>query len=85
MERFKGPHTELNWAAVIWQVLKHYNLIRKVGCFTTDNATNNDAALHELATHFEAEDIGFDPIGSRIRRFGHIITLILKGFLLGTE
>ena len=27
IERFKGPHTGLNQAAVIWQVLKHYILV----------------------------------------------------------
>jgi hypothetical protein len=30
MEIFEGPHTGLNQAAVIWQVLQWYNLIRKV-------------------------------------------------------
>jgi hypothetical protein len=85
MERFKGPHTGLNQAAVIWQVLKRYNLVRKVGYFTTDNATNNDAALRELASYPEAEDIGLDPISPRIRCFGHIINLVVKGFLWGTD
>jgi hypothetical protein len=85
MERFKGPHTGLNQAAVILQVLKRYNLVQKVGYITTDNATNNNAALHELATYFDAEDIRFDPISARIHCFGHIINLVVKGFLWGTD
>jgi len=84
MERFKGPHTGLNQATVIWQILKRYNPVCKVGYFTTDNPTNHNAALHELATYFEAEDIGFHPFSVRIHCFGHIINLLVKGFLRGT-
>jgi len=85
MELFKGPHTGLNQAAVIWEVLKHYNLVRKVGYVKSDNATNNDAALCELATYFEAENIAFDPIRARIRCFGYIINQVVKGFLWRTD
>lgn len=65
-------------------MLQQYNHIHKVGYFTTDNATNNDVALRELATYFEVEDIAFDPISLQICYFGHIINLVVKGFLWGT-
>ena len=51
----------------------------------TLNAINNDAALRGLATYFDAEDIEFGPISSRIQCFGHIITLVVKDFLWGTN
>jgi hypothetical protein len=53
MELFKGPHTGLNQAAVIWHVLQQYNLILRVGYFMTDNVTNNDAVLRELVTNLK--------------------------------
>jgi len=42
-------------------------------------------ALRQLATYFEAEDIAFDPISSQICCFGHIINLVVKEFLWGTD
>jgi hypothetical protein len=85
MERFNGPHTGLNQEAVFWEVLQQYNFIRKVGYFSTYNVTNNNVALCELATYFEAEDIAFDSISLQICCFGHIINLVVKGFLWGTD
>jgi hypothetical protein len=80
MEQLTGYHTGLNQDAAIWEGLQQYNLIRKVGYFTTDNVTNNNLALYELATYFQAEDIAFDSISSQICCFEHIINLGVKGF-----
>jgi len=83
MEQFKGPHTRLNLAAVIWQVFERYNLVRKVCYFPIDTATYNDAAVRELAPYGEAVSIGFDPICSQICCFEYMITLWSKNSCWG--
>ena len=85
MERFQGPHTGLNQAEMIWQILERYHLMYRVGYFTTDNAFNNDTALRELGHIFDAHSIPFDPIKARVRCFGHVIDLVVKAFLWGSD
>jgi len=85
MERFKGPHWGMNQAAVIWKILERFKISRRVGYFTTDNASNNGSALKALVPYFEDADIPIDPISSRIRCFRHIINLVVKAFLWGND
>jgi len=85
MERFQGPHTGLNQAEMIWQILERYHSMYRVGYFTTDNAFNNDTALQELGHIFDAHSIPLDPIKARVRCFGHVINLVVKAFLWGSD
>jgi len=85
MERFQGPHTGHNHAETMWQILEQYHLKYHVGFFTTDNASNNDTALRELGHIFDSHSIPFDPIKPRVRRFGHVINLVVKAFLRGSN
>ena len=61
-------HTGENAAAEITEVIKAFQLEEKLGYFTLDNATNNDAAMAALSSEF-----GFDPLQHCIRCFGYII------------
>lgn len=83
--RFQGPHTGSNIAEVLWKILERFEITRKIGYITTDNATNNDTAISELATYFGRVGIEFNAQESRVRCFGHIINLIVKGFLWGED
>ena len=73
-------HTGENIAAEIKDVIKAFGLQGKLGYFTLDNATNNDTAMADLASEF-----GFDPLQRRVRCFGHIINLVVKALLFGSD
>src|ERR1700761_9514033 len=62
------------------EVIKAFGLQGKLGYFTLDNATNNDTAIADLASEF-----GFDPLQRRVRCFGHIINLVVKALLFGSD
>jgi len=69
----------------LWNVLEHFELTRKIGYITSDNATNNDTAIAELALYFEEIGVEFNPQQSCVRCFGHIINLVVKAFLWGED
>ena len=60
-------------------------IIDKIGYFTLDNAGNNDTALEHIGQHLKELDIIFDPIERRLRCFGHVINLVVKSFLWGSD
>jgi hypothetical protein len=66
LERFKGAHTGANQATVIWNIINQYELHHRIGYFTTDNASNNDTALQELAKILEEHNITCSPKQSRV-------------------
>ncbi|EAQ90620.1 hypothetical protein CHGG_02555 [Chaetomium globosum CBS 148.51] len=63
-------HTGENIAEAILDVIRNYGIEKKIGYFTVDNATNNDAALKIIG-----EKLGFQWKERRVRCFGHIINL----------
>ena len=83
--RFHGPHSGYNIAQVLLQVLDKLEIAEKIGYITTDNATNNDSALAELGKMLEERRIVFNPETSWIRCFAHVINLVVKGFLWGSD
>lgn len=83
--RFQGPHSGSNIAEVLWKILERFEITRRIGYITTDNATNNDTAIAQLATNFRNVGIEFNAQESRVRCFGHIINLVVKGFLWGED
>ena len=85
LRRFLGPHTGSNQAGHFWTVAEDFNLTRKIGYFTLDNATNNDSALIEISYFLSNISISFDPIKRRLHCFGHLINLVVKSFLWGLD
>jgi len=81
MERFSAPHTGANQAEIIWKLLEQYGLRHTVDYITTDNATNNDTAIYELAKLFSNINVAFDPVSVRMHCFGHVINIVVKAFL----
>ena len=74
-------HYGIDIAAVIEEVVTTYGIQDKVGAFQMDNATNNDIALDALVLTIPR----VDRKQSRLRCFGHIINLIVKALLFGTD
>jgi len=83
--RFFGPHSGSNIAETVVKILDTYEIASKLGYITTDNATNNDSALVELSKLLAVRQIQFKPEMMRVRCFGHIINLVVKAFLWGTD
>lgn len=85
LRRFCGAHTGANQATHFWSIAEDFNITRKIGFFTLDNATNNDSALREISSFLLKINIVFNPITRRLRCFGHVINLVVKSFLWGTD
>jgi len=84
LHRFVGPHTGKNQAAYFWSTIQKYGIENQVGKFNIDNATNNDTALQEIAHIMRLHNIPpIHPVHDRLRCFGHVINLVVKGFLWG--
>ena len=63
------------------KILERFEINRRIEYITTDNATNNDIAIAQLVTNFRNVGIEFNAQDSRVRCFGHIMNLVVKGFL----
>jgi hypothetical protein len=87
-------HSGENFAEVIFQSLKRYNLLKKLISITGDNASNNDTLCrhlyaklsrvydNHLDTHgFRGEAMRFEPEKGQIRCLAHILNLICKAIL----
>src|ERR1700735_5582449 len=48
LRKINGAHTGENQSHHLWTVFETYNIVKKVGYFTLDNATNNDKALEVI-------------------------------------
>ena len=85
MQRFHGRHTGENQAACFLEVIQPDHITEKIGYSTLDNASNNDTALQHIAQHLKEQDISFNPVQRRLRCFGHVINLVVKTFLWGSD
>jgi hAT family C-terminal dimerisation region len=72
-------HTGENIAEAVAEILDDFELVahKKVGCLILDNASNNDRAVDALGHKFRWQN----PLGRRIRCFGHILHLVAKALL----
>lgn len=80
-----GRHTGLNQADEIWEVLQDYELVRRLGWFTSDNASVNDVTMREIESRLSILEppVAFNPVEWRIRCIGHTLNLVAKAFLYG--
>ena len=83
--RFFGSHSGANIAETVLKILDTYEIASKLGYITTDNATNNDSALIELSKSLALRNIPFKPEIMLVRCFGHILNLVVKAFLWGSD
>ena len=72
LREFKGSHSWELQAKTFLEVVKEYDLGRRIGYFTMDNHEANDTMLEGIAEEIE----GLDAVGRRLRCSGHIMNLI---------
>ena len=80
LPEIEDRHTGEKIAEAILEVIHSYEIHEKIGYFTVDNATNNDTALKVIG-----EQLGFQWEERRVRCFGHIINLVVRALLFGSE
>jgi len=72
--QLKGLHTGENIAHNLYQVLSEYQIVEKLFCITTDNASNN----HTMARDLSQKIPRFNGTEHLIGCFGHILNLAAK-------
>jgi hypothetical protein len=80
LPRLIGPHSGENMATYIKEVINQYELGSKLGYFMLDNAESNDTCLETLASWFP-----MDVSSRRLRCIGHIINLVVRAVIFGSN
>jgi hypothetical protein len=80
LPQIERRHSGENLADRVSEIIHEYGLEDRVGYFVTDNAENNDTCLEDLGAEF-----GFDKQHRRLRCCGHIINLVARSILFGTD
>ncbi|KJZ70580.1 hypothetical protein HIM_10009 [Hirsutella minnesotensis 3608] len=80
LPRLIGPHSGENMASYVKDVIDQYEMGSKLGYFMLDNAKSNDTCLETLAWWFPM-DIG----RRRLRCIGHIINLVVRAVIFGSN
>src|SRR5215510_6095352 len=72
-EYFEEHHTGINLIKIVLKILHEYEITEKLGCITTDNASNNYAMAHHLCSCLHEEGIEWDYRTQYIPCLAHII------------
>jgi hypothetical protein len=75
-----GAHTGTAIAEELLATMREFKISDRIGYFVADSASNNDAALHEIA-----REIDIKPVQQRVRCCAHVINLVAKAILYGTD
>ena len=75
-----GSHTAQEQQHHLLAVCRDFRISNRIAYFMADNASNNDKTLELLS-----KEIDFKPEQSRLRCAGHIINLVTKAILYGTD
>ena len=68
-----GAHSGAAIAEELLALMREFKISDRVGYFVADNASNNDAALREMA-----KEIDIEPLRQRIRCNAHVLTLLFR-------
>ncbi|KAM3451813.1 hypothetical protein MY8738_008519 [Beauveria namnaoensis] len=80
LPRIEGQYSGENLADRVSGIIHEYNLNGRVGYFIANNAESNDTCLDELAG-----ELGFKKQHRRLRCCRHIINLVARSVLFGTD
>ncbi|OBS16247.1 hypothetical protein FPOA_13050 [Fusarium poae] len=80
LPRLVGPHSGENIAPYVKGAIDQYEMGSKLGYFMLDNAESNDTCLEALARWFPM-DVG----RRRLRCIGHIINLVVRAVIFGSN
>ncbi|KAG7100801.1 Zinc finger BED domain-containing protein RICESLEEPER 1 like [Verticillium longisporum] len=80
LPRLVGPHSGESMAPYVKEVIDQYEMGFKLGYFMLDNAESNDTCLETLARWFP-----MDISRRRLRCIGHIINLVVRAIIFGSN
>jgi hypothetical protein len=78
---FESPHTGKNMSKLVMGTLEYYNLVDKLFCITTDNASNNDTMAKAVSDALVEHGVYWDPDTQHLYCLAHIINLVVKSLL----
>jgi len=77
-----GQHTGIHLAEIVLKVLNEYDIVEKLYCITSDNASNNLTMVKELSRRMDDEHgIDWDYEKNHIPCLAHIINIAVDHFL----
>jgi hypothetical protein len=86
IREISGPHDDENIGQTVYDVVQEFGIEDKIGFFMSDNATNNDTTIQYIERRVREDgNIGFDWHERRLRCWGHIMNLVVKGLLFGPK
>lgn len=89
LQRITGSHSGDNLAQGIVEVVERFGLAQQLGYFQSDNVDSNDGCISAVLQHFNsglaAVEITKLKKKRRLRCFGHILNLVAKAFLEGSN
>jgi len=82
-EPLKGSHTGEHMAGILYKVLEHFSITKRLLCITTDNAGNNGTMRKELEELLNSLDINnnWSSDSTKIPCLAHVIQLVVKAIL----
>lgn len=75
-----GAYTSVAITEELLVTIRKFKVSDRISYFVADNASNNDATLHEIA-----REINIKPVQQRVRYNAHIINLVAKAILYGND
>ena len=80
LPRQKGRHCGQNISETVAEVIREFDISDKLGYIVTDNASNNTTCLQ-----FLSEEFGFVGPENHVRCAGHVLNLVAKAILFGSD
>ena len=82
-EPLKGSHTGEHMAGILYKVLEHFSITKRLLSITTDNAGNNGTMrkeLEELLNNLDVDN-SWSSDSTKIPCLAHVIQLVVKAIL----
>lgn len=85
MRRLFGSHSGENMSKLLVGIIQEFELTDRLGYFMIDNADSNDTCLEHLIREIFPGATEDDVDERRLRCWGHVLNLVAKAFLFGTD
>jgi hypothetical protein len=83
--RLYGSYSGENMARVLIDVIQELRITDRLGYFMIDNAESNDTCLEHLVREMVPGATEEDVEERRLRYWGHVLNLVARAFLFGTD
>jgi hypothetical protein len=82
-EPLKGSHTGEHMAGILYKVLEHFSITKRLLCITTDNAGNNRTMRKQLEELLNSLDVNnnWSSDSTKIPCLAYVIQLVVKAIL----